>query len=320
MTSPLRVLIVDDEPLARARLQRLLRDEPQIDLLGECATGLDAAEAITALRPDVVFLDIQMPELDGFGVVRRSAESSDGLQAAPLIVFVTAYAEHAVRAFDERALDYLLKPVSAHRLRESVARARERLSVSTDHQARELVQNLLDAVRPGARLAAAGTGGSGGRRPSRFAVPIGSRLRFIAPGEIDYITAEANYVGLHVAGRSLMLRETMHAVEARLDPAEFLRIHRSRIVRIDRITDIEPLASGQYVVRLKDGTRLTSGRSYRARLQATLGVGFGAARDRDRDRDGAVVAAAGAGAAAAAAGAGVGASVAAGAGARSAPS
>lgn len=247
--APLRAVIADDEQLARARLRRLLGHEPDVDVIAECATGRETADAMRRTRPDVLFLDVQMPDVDGFGALREVPADE-----RPWIVFVTAWATHAVRAFEERALDYLLKPISAERLHDAVGRVRERIAESASHAAPR------HAAEPR-------------EYPARLAVPIGSRLRFIAAADIDYITAAANYAEIHAGGHAFALRETMASLEARLDPRAFLRIHRSRIVRLAAIEDIEPLASGQFVVRLKNGTRLTSGRSYRQLLQKALGIG-----------------------------------------------
>jgi two-component system LytT family response regulator len=256
--APLRAVIADDEPLARARLRRLLGHEPDVDVIAECATGREAADAMRRTRPDVLFLDVQMPDVDGFGALNQVPPAE-----RPWIVFVTAYATHAVRAFEEQALDYLLKPISAERLHDAVGRVRQRLVESAHATAAGTTATTAPHAHPVAPR----------EYPARLAVPIGSRLRFIAAEDIDYITAAANYAEIHAGGHTFALRETMTSLEARLDPRSFLRIHRSRIVRLAVIEDIEPLVSGQYVVRLKNGVRLTSGRSYRQLLQKALGIG-----------------------------------------------
>jgi two-component system, LytTR family, response regulator len=234
----LRAAIVDDEPQARSRLRRLLGGEPDVNVVAECADGRAAAEAMRHLRPDVVFLDIQMPDLDGFGALDELSPDE-----RPWIVFVTAYSEHALRAFDVHALDYVLKPVSPDRLHKAIARVRTHMTPLAPPE-----------------------------YPSRLGVPIGSRTRFISVETIDFILAAANYAEVYLGSRSYALRETMSRLERRLDPRLFLRIHRSRIVRLACIDDIEPLASGQYVLRLTSGVRLTSGRRYRERLERALGV------------------------------------------------
>ena len=240
---PLRAAIVDDEPLARARLRRLLANEEAVAIVAEFGDGISAAEGLQAIAVDVVFLDVRMPQVDGFAMLQR-------LPAAqrPRVVFVTAYSEHAVQAFDARAIDYLVKPVAQDRLHESLQRVRAQLATpATSH-----------GVLP--------------HYPERLAVPDGPRLRMVAVRDVECVLAQGNYVELRVEGRSLLLRETMASIEARLDPQLFARIHRSRIVRVDLVDQIEALGAGQYVVRMRSGLRITSGRSYRASLRKALGL------------------------------------------------
>jgi len=239
--APLRVLVVDDEPMARARLLRMLGAEHGVQVLGECRTGAEAAAALAALKPDLVFLDIQMPGLDGFGALHHAAAAW-----RPQVVFVTAYAEHAVDAFELGAADYLLKPYS-----------RERLQLS------------LERVRAARQRAPAG---DGKQFPERLPVPAGHRLRMVPVETIDCVIAQLNYVELHVGPERLTLRETMAAMELQLDPRRFVRIHRSRIVRIAAVSEIELLESGGYLVRLASGARLTSGPAYRERLRRAFGL------------------------------------------------
>jgi two-component system LytT family response regulator len=240
MTLPLRAAIVDDEPLARARLGRLLAAEADVEVVAEYGDGPSAAAGLRALPVDVLFLDVRMPQVDGFQMLELLPPTQ-----RPQVVFVTAYSEHAVKAFDARAVDYLVKPVAPDRLASSVERVREALSLQ------------------GAPLA---------HYPERIAVSDGQRLRMIAVHELECVLAQGNYVELRIGGRGLLVRETMAHVLARLDPRLFVRIHRSRIVRIDEIDQVEPHASGQYVVKMRSGLRLTSGRSYRAELRRALGL------------------------------------------------
>ncbi len=233
---PLRVLIVDDEPMARARLRRMLGAEHGVHILGECSNGEEAASALSNMKPDVVFLDIQMPGMDGFGTLHRASAAW-----RPHVVFVTAFGEHAVDAFEHGAVDYLLKPYSRERLRLALERA-----------------------RAGRQRASSGANDS---FPERLPVPVGHRLRMVPVQSIDCVVAQLNYVELHVGAERLSLRETMAAMESQLDPRHFARIHRSRIVRIAAVTDIETLESGQYVFRLTSGTRLGSGPAYRERVR-----------------------------------------------------
>lgn len=232
----LRVLVVDDEPMARARLLRMLGAEHGVQILGECSSGEEAAAALASLKPDVVFLDIQMPGMDGFGTLHRASA-----EWRPHVVFVTAFAEHAVDAFEYGAVDYLLKPYSRERLRLSLERA-----------------------RAGRRRVGSGANAS---FPERLPVPVGHRLRMVPVESIDCVVAQLNYVELHVGGERLSLRATMSAMESQLDPKHFARIHRSRIVRIAAVTEIETQESGQYVFRLASGVRLGSGPAYRERVR-----------------------------------------------------
>jgi len=230
----IRALIVDDEPLARARLRRLLSAEPDVEIVGECVDGTSALEAVVARPVDLVVLDIEMPEADGFDV----AGVIDA--GRPAVIFVTAHEQYARRAFDADAVDYLLKPVDPDRISESMARVRRRLQLGRD------------AAAPG----------------PRFSARTGKRIRFVDPADIEWIEAQGNYAALHAAGRAELIRETMASLERRLDPARFARIHRGLIVRIDRIRELTLHPTGEYTVRLHDGVRLLSGRTYRARLTA----------------------------------------------------
>lgn len=248
MTRPLRAVIVDDEPLARARLSRLLGREPAVEILAEFGDGESAAKGLPALAPDVVFVDVRMPQLDGFAMLERLPPSQ-----RPLVVFVTAYSEHAVQAFDARAVDYLVKPVAPDRLHDSVQRVRHQLS-----------------ARAGANGASAEEAANA--YPERLAVPDGLRLRIVPVREIECVLAQGNYVELKIDGRSLLLRETMAGIAAKLDPKLFVRIHRSRIVRIDLVEQIEAYGAGQYMLRMRSGIRMTSGRSYRSVLRRALGL------------------------------------------------
>ncbi len=235
-TRTLRVLLVDDEPMARARLRRMLEGEHGVEIVGECSDGREAASSLSSVKPDVVFLDIQMPGLDGFGALHLASSSWRSQ-----VVFVTAFAEHAVDAFEHGAVDYLLKPYSRERLRLSIDRARAACERGTS-KARE-------------------------GYPERISVPSGHRLRMVPVRSIDCVVARLNYVELHVGVERITLRETMAGLELLLDPSHFTRIHRSHIVRIDAVTDIETLESGQYLCRLVSGTRLASGPAYRDRVR-----------------------------------------------------
>jgi len=234
----LRAVVVDDEPLARARLRRLLAQHPGVEVLADCGSGEESIATLDKLQPDVAFLDIRMPDMDGFDVL-----DALGPRRPRQVVFVTAYSEHAVRAFEARALDYLLKPVSAERLRQAVER--------------------LSAPAPAVPASAF---------PERLSVPINGRIHLVETAQIDHVDAHANYVELHLGSRSLVLRETLTHLESRLDPKHFLRVHRSRLVRLDGILEAQAHASGRFLLRLKCGARIVTGRSYAARVRGALGV------------------------------------------------
>jgi two-component system LytT family response regulator len=254
VTARLSALVVDDETLARRRLARLLRREPDVEIVGECRDGAEAVAVIEAEHPDLVFLDVQMPELDGFEVL-------DALDLArpPVVVFVTAYDQYALRAFDANALDYLLKPFEDERFQETLRRAREYLEGQRTRgdQATRL-RALVEARRA--------------ERPflTRIAVRAQGRVVFLPVGDIEWLEAADNYVRLHTGAGAFLIRETMAAVETRLDPGQFLRIHRSAIVNLNRITEVQPWFHGEHVVVLRHGTRLRSSRTYAPELKRML--------------------------------------------------
>ena len=254
----IRALIVDDEPVARRGVRLSLRGEDDIEIVGECGDGRAAVAAIREHRPDLVFLDVQMPLLDGFGVVEAV-----GPENLPAVVFVTAYDEHAVRAFEAGALDYLLKPFERERFRKTLARARRRIHAPDRDDLGRRLAALLGELRPD-RV------GERAKHLERIAVREAGRIIFLGADEIDWIEAQGNYVRLHAGRDSHLLRETMDGIEAKLDPAKFVRIRRSAIVRVERIRELQTLFNGEYAVRLQDGTRLTSSRRYRKNLDALL--------------------------------------------------
>jgi two-component system, LytTR family, response regulator len=250
----IRTLIVDDEALARDRLRQLLEHEPEIEIVGECADGRQAVKAIHRELPDLIFLDIRMPELDGFGVL-----AAIGAEAAPLIVFVTAYDQFALRAFDVHAVDYLLKPFDRERFQTALRRALEQLKHREGGAIERRQSALLADLKPAPRPA------------ERLAVKSGGRVVFVKINDIDWIEAAHNYVELHAGKESHLLRETLNAIEARLAPEIFVRISRSVIVNVERIKELQPLFHGEYTVTLHNGTRLTLSRRYRDKLPQ-LGV------------------------------------------------
>ncbi|HZS04677.1 MAG TPA: LytTR family transcriptional regulator DNA-binding domain-containing protein [Blastocatellia bacterium] len=249
----IRTLIVDDEPLPRERIRTLLAGYRDIEMIGECRDGREAVNAILTERPDLVFLDIRMPELDGFEVIK--AVNPEYL---PAIIFVTAFDEHAIRAFEVNAIDYLLKPINPARFEKAVRRAIDRL---TQGGARGPDRKLLDFVE---RLRA------GQQYATRFVVRSGPRLSFVRASDVDWIDVADNYVRLHVSGREHLVRDTLKSVESQLDPESFVRVHRSIIINLDRVESVEPWFHGEYAVTMKDGAKFTTSRSYSERLRLLL--------------------------------------------------
>ena len=250
MTAPLRALIVDDEAVARRRVRRLLSSEPDIVVTGECTDGATAVETITREAPDLVFLDVQMPDLDGFGVVSGLEPGS-----LPAIVFVTAFDRYALRAFDVHAIDYLLKPYTAERFRLAVQRARERVERRTlDAGLRSLAQALRETRHYATRLP----------------VKTGGKIVLVDLRLVDWIDAADNYVRLHIGAKEYLHRETLARLEQQLDPDRFARIHRSTIVQIDRIVELHPASHGDMDVVLRGGATLTLSRTWRERVEAKL--------------------------------------------------
>jgi two-component system LytT family response regulator len=250
----IQALIVDDERLARKRIRSLLKNERDVEVVGECADGAEALAAIRKQSPDLVFLDVQMPEMDGFQVLQEV-----GGDRMPAVVFVTAYDKYALRAFEVHALDYLLKPFDEDRFGEALRRAKEQVLGGSNGELHGRLIALIEHLR------------SGERYVDRLLVKASGRVLFLKTEDIDWIEAAGNYVRLHVGKESHLLRETMNTIETRLDPAHFLRIHRSTIVNLDRIKEMQPWFSGEYVVLLKDGTELRLSRGYRDKFDERLG-------------------------------------------------
>ena len=249
----IRALIVDDEPLARDGVRLHLESQTDIEIVGEAVDGDHAVEMINSLRPDLVFLDVQMPGLDGFGVIEAV-----GVDAMPAVIFTTAYDEFALRAFDANAVDYVLKPFDGDRLRRALDQARTQIRGRRRSEIEERLIGLLAELH------------GKGQYLERIIVRSGGRILILRTDDVDWLEAASNYVRIHAGGREYLLRETMTNLETRLDPAQFVRIHRSTIVKLNRIKELEPLFQGDYVLILEDGTRLTSSRGYRDRLQELL--------------------------------------------------
>ena len=234
----LRVALVDDEPLGRERIRALLADEKDVTLVGEYRTGEEALAGILESAPQVLFLDIQMPEMDGFGLVQL-LEARLAPEQRPFIVVVTAHDAYALRAFDVSAVDYLLKPFDRGRFRAAMTRARARVS-----------------ERP--------------RPEARFVVRSASKMTLVRAADVEWIAGEGNYARLHSAGKRHLVRETLKSVEARLDPRKFVRVHRSAIVNVDCVAMLKPHVHGQYVLTMKDGARIISSRTHSGKLRALL--------------------------------------------------
>ncbi len=249
----IRTLIVDDEPLACERLRGFLSAEADLEIVGECADGQAAVEAIERDQPDLLFLDVQMPELDGFGVLEAAKPVRP-----PVVIFTTAFSQHALKAFEVHALDYLLKPFDRDRVRVALDRARAHLRQSQAGVLNEKLAALLAEMRPPTQTT------------DRLVVKTSGRVMLVRTADIDWIEAADNYVSLHVGPEVHMLRETMAAIEARVDPKLFLRISRSTIVNLERIKELQPMFHGDYTVILRNGTRLSLSRSYRDKVKHLL--------------------------------------------------
>lgn len=259
--SVIRAIVADDERLARKKLRVLLDSEPQVEVVAECPNGEQTVSAIRSFRPDMLFLDIQMPDLDGFAVL--SEISSEQM---PQVVFTSAYDQYAIRAFEAHALDYLLKPFDQDRLHAAIERASAEIQKSKDQELTNRVLELLSSVKSQKR-----------RIPEfdkRLAIRTSGRVVFLNLDEVHWVEAAANYVRLHTGKDSCLFRETISRVSERLNPAQFVRIHRSMIVNVRSIKELIPVNSGEYVVVLHSGKELSCSRGYRANLQILIGKNF----------------------------------------------
>ena len=267
----IRAIIVDDEPLARRGIRARLERAGGFTVLAECGSGREAIAAIREHGPSVVFLDVQMPGIDGFGVIREI-----GADRMPVVIFVTAHDTHALRAFEAHALDYLLKPIDDDRFAMAVDRARRRVTERDESAVARRLVALMQEVGAAADAVhgahpVGGDGGASAPAPSRIVIRDRDRVLLIDVNDIDWVGADGDYVRIHAGGKSHLLRDTMAAMEERLDPATFVRIHRSAIVNVGRIRELRPYSSREYSVILRDGTRLRLSRRYRDRLRTHLG-------------------------------------------------
>jgi two-component system LytT family response regulator len=254
---PLTTLIVDDEPLAREGLHALLSRDSEVSAIREARDGSEAVASIRESKPDLVFLDVQMPEMDGFAVVREI-----GAEQMPAVVFVTAHDRYAIQAFEINALDYLLKPVTEERFGKALMRAKGRIRSNLAADSIRQIIGLLETIA------------SPRSHPKRLAVRSAGKTLFVDVKDVDWIEAAENYVELHVGSANYLLHVTMNSLEKSLDSEIFLRIHRSIIVNLGRIKNVQSAAHGEYVVTLRDGSRLQSGRTYSERLRALVSNPF----------------------------------------------
>src|SRR5579864_8492537 len=250
----IRTLIVDDEPLSRRKIREFLKGDEDIEVVGECGNGEQAVEAVRNAAPDLLFLDVQMPGMDGFAVLEELRDD----ERLPFVIFVTAYDKYAVKAFEVRALDYLLKPFNKSRFAEALNRFRDREARLSGADRKEELKAALREIQKEARDS------------ERLVVKSGSRIVFLRKGAIEWVEAQGDYAKLHVGKETHMLRETMTALSERLDPNRFVRIHRSRIVNLDYVREIRPLWGGDCTLSMRDGTEVTMSRTYRTNLQAAL--------------------------------------------------
>jgi two-component system LytT family response regulator len=262
---PIATLVVDDEREAREGMLDLLRRDPELRVIAVAGTGREAVDAIRHRSPELVLLDIQMPELDGFGVLRAVSP-----RELPVVVFVTAYDEYALRAFEAHALDYLLKPFADDRFLRAVAHAKAQVR---QRRLGALGRDLASAVQRGGLRSRSGEG-----RADRIMARAGEETAVLRVEDIDWIEARNYCVKLHVGGREYLLRETMTRIGARLDPDKFVRIHRSSIINLDRLESLQPFFRGGYIVRLRDGTRLQLSRSRKAAFERAIGQNLGQPR------------------------------------------
>jgi two-component system LytT family response regulator len=268
----IRTVIVDDEPLARRGIRARLERAGGYAVVAECGSGREAIGAIREHDPSVVFLDVQMPGIDGFGVI-----DAIGPDRMPVVIFVTAYDTHALRAFEAHAFDYLLKPIDDDRFAVTLDRARRRVVEREESEVARRLAALMYDLRPaldaarGAPARRSETPESVGSVPNRIVIRDRDRVLFVDVSDIDWIGADGDYVRIHTGGKSHLLRDTMAAMEQRLDAAAFVRIHRSAIVNVSRIKELRPYSSREYAVILRDGTRLRLSRRYRDRLRSHFG-------------------------------------------------
>ena len=247
----MRVMIIDDEPLSRRGVHARLRKMPDVQIVGECGDGTSGVEGILKLEPDLIFLDVQMPGMDGFGVLRALPT-----EHLPSVIFLTAHEEHALRAFEVSALDYLLKPLDDERFEVAMNRARKQMDAASRTELVGRMLRLLDQQNE--------------KYASRFTVRMGSRIQVVPAESLEWISSAGDYTELHTLSAIHLLRESMNSLEQRLDPSRFARIHRSRIVNLARILELRSIENREYIVKLRDGSQHRSSRTYADRIEGWL--------------------------------------------------
>lgn len=252
---PIKALIVDDEPLARDRIREMLKEHPEVEVIGEARNGQEAIDSVTTHNPDLVFLDVQMPDLDGFDVLQNLKA-----EQIPLVIFVTAYDHHALRAFDVHAVDYLTKPFDRKRFAEAIDHAKVFMKGAKEPDTARIL-SMLQEIRAGARYL------------ERFAIKNGETVFFVRAEDVDAIEAQGNYVRLNLAGSSHLLRDTLNNIESQINPRMFVRIHRRTIVNIDRVKEVQTWARGEYRVVLVTGAHYTLSRGYRQHFEKFIKLG-----------------------------------------------
>src|SRR5438046_245287 len=251
---PIRALSADDEALARKFIRRMLKENRDFEIIGECSNGKETVAMIKKEKPDIVFLDVQMPEMDGLAVLE-----SIGIEWLPEIIYTTAYEQYAIRAFEIHSLDYLLKPFDQARFKDAIKHAKERFRSERQKEVRMQISALLESIKNKSQFL------------DRLMIKAGGRITFLSTDEISWIEADDKYVHLHTGKISPLVRQTLSAMEAQLDPGKFRRIHRSAIVNVERIKELQPLFSGEHSILLQDGTKLTLSRNYKDKLFELLG-------------------------------------------------
>ncbi len=249
----IRILIVDDEPLGREAVRHLLNNDDEVEIVAESPDGIQALEDMQTYSPDVVFLDIQMPGCDGFEVLKRLPK-----HFSPLIIFVTAYDKYAIDAFTVHAIDYILKPIDPGRFRTALAAAKENLRSKERQAVNEHLYKFVESLQSTSGFA------------DRIVVKTNGKMVFVSVEDVDWIESAGDYVCIHARGEKHIIRETMNSIEGKLNPGRFMRIHRSTIVSVDRVKEMEPLFQGQYLLRLRDGTKLVASRSYKKHIDTLL--------------------------------------------------